>query len=414
MTVEIRIPKLGLTMTDAVLVKWLIGAGDRVVKEQPVCVIETDKVTLELEASGEGLVHPIVEPGRRVAVGEVIGYLAADETELEALRAHHATAPTGPKETPAPKKPEKIRGATAMPKKSAGRGRILASPAARKLSTTLGVELKEIFGSGPGGRIILSDVQRFAETMRSTPFAGGYDIATVAPETELLTVAETIAIRGVRKIISRNMMLSLSRQAQLTLHTEASAVALRDMRALFNTSLEEGQPPVSYNAIIVKAAAQALRRYPMINAMVDGRDIRIWKQIHIGVAMDFGKGLIVPKIRNADTKSIQTISGELNDLAARAEKQHLVPDELWGGTFTITNLGNWDIDHFTPVNNFPESAILGMGRIVERPWVRDGIVVPEPRISLSLTFDHRIIDGALAAELLKFIKDRLEDTRLML
>jgi pyruvate/2-oxoglutarate dehydrogenase complex dihydrolipoamide acyltransferase (E2) component len=210
------------------------------------------------------------------------------------------------------------------------------------------------------------------------------------------------------------MTLSLSRQAQLTLHTEASAAALRDTRTLFNARLEEGQSPVSYNAIIVKAAAQALRRYPMINAIVDGRDIRIWKQIHIGVAMDFGKGLIVPKIRYADTKSIQTISGELENLAARAEKQHLVPDELWGGTFTITNLGNWDIDHFTPVNNFPESAILGVGRIVEKPWVRDGKVVAEPRISLSLTFDHRIINGALAAEFLKSIKDRIEDTRLIL
>ncbi len=414
MVVEIRIPKLGLTMTDAVLVKWLVGAGERVVKEQPVCVIETDKVTLELEASGKGLVHPIVEPGRRVAVGEVIGYIAADETKLEALRAQHAASPTGPKETPAPKKVKKLRAPAAIPRKSAGHGRILASPAARKLSTTLGVELKGIPGSGPGGRIILSDVQRFADTIRSTPFTGGYDIGTGAPETELLTVAETITIRGIRKIISRNMTLSLSRQAQLTLHTEASAAALRDTRTLFNARLEEGQSPVSYNAIIVKAAAQALRRYPMINAIVDGRDIRIWKQIHIGVAMDFGKGLIVPKIRYADTKSIQTISGELENLAARAEKQHLVPDELWGGTFTITNLGNWDIDHFTPVNNFPESAILGVGRIVEKPWVRDGKVVAEPRISLSLTFDHRIINGALAAEFLKSIKDRLEDTRLIL
>jgi pyruvate/2-oxoglutarate dehydrogenase complex dihydrolipoamide acyltransferase (E2) component len=152
----------------------------------------------------------------------------------------------------------------------------------------------------------------------------------------------------------------------------------------------------------------------MLNAVVDGREIKIWQQIHIGMAMDFGKGLIVPKVRNADTKSIRVIADELGDLVQRARQQKLLPDELQGGTFTITNLGGWDVDWFTPINNFPESAILGVGRIVDKPWVRDGAVVAEPRITLSLTFDHRIIDGALGARFLKTLKDRIEDTRLML
>jgi len=233
-------------------------------------------------------------------------------------------------------------------------------------------------------------------------------------ETELLTAADCITIRGVRKIIAKKMKLSLSSQAQLTLHTEASARDLCDTRALFNTRLEEGQIPVSYNAIFVKAAASALRYYPMLNTVVDGREIKIWKQIHIGVAMDFGRGLIVPKIRNADTKSIQVIATELGDLIERAQQQKLLPDELQGGTFTITNLGRWDVDWFTPINNFPESAILGVGRIVDKPWVRDGEVVAEPRMALSLTFDHRIIDGALGAQFLSTLKNRIEDTRLML
>ena len=151
----------------------------------------------------------------------------------------------------------------------------------------------------------------------------------------------------------------------------------------------------------------------MLNASVDGQDIKIWEQIHIGVAMDFGDGLLVPKIRNADTKSIRVISAELDELAEKAAGKRLLPDDLQAGTFTITNMGSSDIDHFTPIINPPESAILGLGRIIEKPWVREGLVVAEPRLALSLTFDHRIIDGALAGQFLKTIKDNLEETQLL-
>jgi pyruvate/2-oxoglutarate dehydrogenase complex dihydrolipoamide acyltransferase (E2) component len=230
----------------------------------------------------------------------------------------------------------------------------------------------------------------------------------------LLTVAEKIPIRGIRKIIFKNMKLRQSTQAQLTLQTEASARDLKALRTVFNARLTDDQPRVSYNAILIKAAARALQLFPMLNASVDGHEIKIWDQIHIGVAMDFGQGLIVPKIRNTDTKSILTLSNELSDLTRRAEKKQLLPDELNGGTFTITNLGAWDIDYFSPIVNFPESAILGVGRIIEKPWVKNGSLVADLRLPLSLTFDHRIIDGALAAQFLKTLKDRLEDTRLML
>jgi len=418
MAVEITIPKLGLTMTAATLVSWSIGAGERVAKGQMICLIETDKVSFEMEAQAAGLVHPIVEPSRRVAVGELIGYVAEDEAELETLQARHEAVQAFPMpaeeppaaETPEPPAPE----ALLPPRKAAPGERIIASPAARKLAETLGIDLPALRGSGPGGRIVLSDVEKVAEIAENARFERRFDFGAVAPESEMLSVSETVAIRGIRKIISRNMKLSLSSQAQLTLHTEASAGGLCDTRALFNARLEEGQVPVPYNAIIVKAAACALRRYPMMNAVVDGREIKIWKQIHIGMAMDFGKGLIVPKVRNADTKSIRVIADELGYLVERARQQKLVPDELYGGTFTITNLGSWDVDWFTPINNFPESAILGVGRIVDKPWVSDGAVVAEPRMALSLTFDHRIIDGTLGARFLKTFKDRIEDTRLML
>ncbi len=425
MAQEIKIPKLGLTMTDAILASWLVPPGAQVTEDQIICAIETDKVSFEVPAPCKGLLHPVVEAGRRVEVGERIGYIAVDEAELSTLQEKVPVADdTGSAEaTPADlPQPQQKGGGGDQPvpvppapkvKKREG-DRMIASPAARKLSQAMGIELSDISGSGPDGRIILADVEACAETARAERDATRYDFGSVVPETELLTVAEKIPIRGIRKIIFKNMKLSLSSQAQLTLQTEASARDLKALRTVFNARLTDDQPRVSYNAILVKAAAQALRLYPMLNASVDGHEIKIWDQVHIGVAMDFGQGLIVPKIRHTDTKSILTISSELNDLARRAEKKQLVPDELSGGTFTITNLGGWDIDHFSPIVNFPESAILGVGRIIEKPWVQDGNVIADLRIPLSLTFDHRIIDGALAAQFLKALKDRLEDTRLML
>ena len=418
MAVEISIPKLGLTMTEATLVSWSISAGELVTEGQVICQIETDKVSLDMEAPAAGLLHPIVKPGRRVGVGELIGYVAKDETELEALQTRHEAVQTMPvtvDELPTAETPELPAPDVVLPtRKSVPGKRIIASPAARKRAKALGIDLSTLWGSGPNGRIVLVDVEKAAEIAENELFEERFDFGAVATESEMLSVAETVPIRGIRKIISRNMKLSLSSQAQLTLHTEASAIGVRDTRDLFNARLEEGQIPVSYNAIIVKAAACALRRYPMLNAVVDGRDIKIWKQIHIGIAIDIGKGLIVPKIRNADTKSIRVIADELGDLVERAQQQKLLPDELQGGTFTITNLGGWDVDWFTPINNFPESAVLGVGRIVDKPWVRDGAVVVEPRITLSLTFDHRIIDGVLGAQFLKTLKNSIEDTRLML
>jgi pyruvate dehydrogenase E2 component (dihydrolipoamide acetyltransferase) len=415
MAIEIKIPKLGLTMKEATVVQWLIKAGDPVAEKQIVCVIETDKVTFEVPAPASGLVYPMVEPGQRLAVGEVIGYIAGDETELKDLQDRQEGSPTKSRE--ASTNGEQGGEKASRPvgdKRPEGGGRIIATPVARKLAIERGIELNNVSGSGPGGRILLEDVERAVAALSRGSVEGDDDLGHEGRPVQLLTAAEKIPLRGIRKIISENMMLSLTNQAQITLHTEASAIHLRDLRLVFNGPRKGEMPPVSYNAIIVKAAALALRQYPLLNATVEGPDIKIWEQIHIGVAMDFGEGLLVPKIRNADTKSIRVISAELNELSEKAAGKRLFPDDLQAGTFTITNLGNSDIDHFTPIINPPESAILGVGRIIEKPWVREGLVVAEPRLALSLTFDHRIIDGALAGQFLKTIKDNLEETRLML
>jgi pyruvate/2-oxoglutarate dehydrogenase complex dihydrolipoamide acyltransferase (E2) component len=231
------------------------------------------------------------------------------------------------------------------------------------------------------------------------------------PAGELLSVAQELPIAGVRKVIFKNMHLSLATQAQLTLHTEASAAAVMRLRSRMNA---EGGAKVSYNALLVKAIAQALRRHPLVNASVEGEVVRVWRQVHVGVAMDLGRGLVVPKVRDADRKSIREIAAELDRLVEAARAGTLALDDLAMGTFTLTNLGAWDIDDFTPIVNHPESAILGVGRIVDKPVARDGQVIVEPRVALSLSFDHRIIDGAPGAAFLKTIKDYVEEPGLML
>jgi pyruvate dehydrogenase E2 component (dihydrolipoamide acetyltransferase) len=393
-------------MEEATLVSWRFTAGDMVKKEQLILVLETDKVSFEMPSPGDGLLHPIAAAGSRIEVGQVVGYLAADKRELEKLAAEQPAAETGAPAAAvaAPARPAAAAGQPAPP--AATGGHIKASPVARVMAKTHGIDLSLIAGSGPGGRVVRADVLRAIE--KGIPAKAALAPAAVAGE--LLSAVQEIPITGVRRVIFKNMHLSLATQAQLTLHTEASVEAMMRLRSRLNAAGAK----VSYNAVLVKVIAQALRQHPLVNASVDGEVIKVWRQVHVGVAMDLGKGLIVPKVRNADVKSIREISADIDRLVEAARGGSLTLDDLTLGTFTLTNLGAWDIDDFTPIVNHPESAILGAGRIVEKPVARSGQVVIEPRMALSLSFDHRIIDGAPGAAFLKTIKDMIEEPALML
>ena len=407
MAIEITVPKLGLTMEEATLVCWKSAAGEMVKKEQIVLVLETDKVTFEMPSPGDGLLHPVAASGSRIEVSQVVGYLAADKAELETLAAQHPAAETvAPAEAAAAAARPAATAAGQPVASAAAGGRVKASPVARVMAKAHGIDLSLLAGSGPGGRVVRADVLKAIE--KGVPARAASAPAAVAGE--LLSVAQEIPIAGVRKVIFKNMHLSLATQAQLTLHTEASAEAMMRLRSRLNAAGAK----VSYNAVIVKVISQALKQHPLVNAGVDGEMIKVWRQVHVGVAMDLGRGLIVPKVRNADCKSIREISADIDRLVEAAKAGSLALDDLTLGTFTLTNLGAWDIDDFTPIVNHPESAILGVGRIVEKPVARNGQVVVEPRIALSLSFDHRIIDGAPGAAFLKTIKDFIEDPSLML
>ena len=415
MATEIIVPKLGLTMKEATLVKWGCNAGERLEAEEIVLVLETDKVTFEMPAPAAGLLHPMLEPGSTMEVGQLVGYLANDEAELTDLQAKQpasaAAGPSGQEAAPA--------AAPAAPAQAGPEGRVKSSPVARAMAKKHGIDLASIPGSGPGGRIIRADVVKALEEGVPEKAPAEKPAAPqpppVAEEGALLSVSEQLPVSGVRKVIFNNMHMSLATQAQLTLHTEASAKKMIELRNYMNQEAAAvGGAKISFNAIIIKAVAQAVKAHPRVNASVEDDTIKVWKQIHVGVAMDLGEGLIVPKVRFVESKSIREISLEIDGLVEKARNKALLPDDLQVGTFTVTNLGAWDIDDFTPIVNHPESAILGVGRIVDKPVAVDGQVVVEPRLALSLTIDHRIIDGAPGAAFLKTIKNMLEQPLLML
>lgn len=413
--IEIKIPKLGPNMENATLVKWMFVSSSNVPKDAIILIIETDKVTFEVPAPASGLLYPVVSDGTTCNVGETVGYLAETQAEYEMLLNDQSLPQISRVETSgqAP-----FNGSSPPPVQDSSsrsyyynKQRIMASPLAKAMASEYKLDLGAITGSGPNGRIIKADILEFM-AMRTesisqqarqpdsqpSPVAG----ATNGTDNSVL---EIIPIQGVRRIIFENMHNSLSQSAQLTLHTEASAEQIINLR---NNTINYGYK-VSYNSIFIKICATALRLHPKINASVDMNQILIWREIHIGLAMELDEGLIVPVIRNPDAKTISTIDKEVIALINKAKERKLVPHEIANGTFTITNLGFVDVDNFTPIIRPPESAILGIGRIVEKPWVKNGVIVPEKRITLSLTFDHRIIDGGPAGRFLRSIKEMVEE-----
>jgi pyruvate/2-oxoglutarate dehydrogenase complex dihydrolipoamide acyltransferase (E2) component len=403
--IPITIPKLGLTMESAKVVRWLHHGGDEVTEGAPVLVIETDKVTYDVPAPASGILHLVAPEGKTCSVEETVGYVAQDQEEYERIVKQYPS-PAGEAVEILPDEEPSAGPSPGL----ASAARFKASPLARAMAGEHHLDLSSITGTGPGGRIVRSDILAALGEKAKVAAKRIEELAEPGPGAQK-EIRESIPIRGVRRIIFDNMFQSLSQSAQLTLHTEASAEALLGLRDRLTI---EGQK-VSFNAILVKTAAMALRLHPKVNASVEKDTIQVWKQIHVGLAMEANDALIVPVVRTPDRKTIRDIDREIADLIKRLRENRLSPDDLLNGTFTITNLGFADVDFFTPIIRPPESAILGVGRIVKKPVVsKKDTLVLEPRVSLSLTFDHRIIDGAPAARFLKTIKDMIEDPLLLI
>jgi pyruvate dehydrogenase E2 component (dihydrolipoamide acetyltransferase) len=450
MATKIIMPQGGQHVEEGRVVKWLKAEGDTVKKGEVVCEVETEKVVLEVESPADGVLLKIVVPaGEKVAVFATIGIVGTPGEQIDLSK-------FGPEEKEKGVDISEIRKRLAA-KEAGGEAGVRASGRAKKLAAEKGIDLTAVQGSGPGGRIVEEDVLRAAEEMakvpeevmvgkvRISPVAKkmaedkGLDIASIqgtGPMGRIVKedvfraidekgkkkepvpgalkqVKETMPIRGVRQVIFERMHQSLQQSAQLTVTMEVNAEELGRFRKILLDSFKNQGIRISYNAILVKVIARALEEHPKMNSSVVKDEIWLWDSVNVGVAVDAEQGLIVPVVRDANKKDLIAIQKDIDDKVERAKAKKLVPDDLQGGTFTLTGLGFLDIEAFTPILNPPEVGILGVGKIIEKPVVEDGEIKVGQRMSLSLTFDHRIIDGADGARFLKTIKSYIETPYLL-
>ncbi|HLG50700.1 MAG TPA: dihydrolipoamide acetyltransferase family protein [Chloroflexota bacterium] len=403
MAVEVKLPQLAASMADGVISRWLKSVGEPVKKGEPLFEVESDKVTTEVEAPADGILRRIQVPeGQRVDVGTVLAIIGGPDEAIPEPDGGAAVTITA---TSTP---------TAAPSESGGRvgeseGRIFVTPRARKVAAELGIALERITGTGPGGRILERDVLAAAEAARTAAAAPPPPLAVpTAPSGQIRPLT------AMRRTIAERMVRSQQTVAEVTLTTEVEMTEVVKLREQVNSEWQKVHGiKVSYTDVIVRAAARALREHPTLNASFAEDGIHLHGEINIGLAVAIEDGLVVPVIRHADQKSLLEIAQTVRALAERARAGQLSRDDLSGGTFTITNLGMFGVETFTPIINWPECAILGVGQVAERAVARSGQLAVRPTMWLSLTFDHRIVDGAPAAQFLQRVKQLLESPYLL-
>jgi pyruvate dehydrogenase E2 component (dihydrolipoamide acetyltransferase) len=421
MSKALVIPKLGMTMKEAKIVGWKAQEGEWVEQGQIVLVIETAKVTYEVEAPMAGFLHIVAAPGETLAVGQPTAWVAESKEELTELQASEPIQ--GVKAVAASPVEARIP-STAGETGVAERGRIRISPVAKKLAEMHDLDYTSLVGTGPDGRIVKEDVQRAiaaGKIGRKTAF----DLPQVKDWAGEIVdgkrIKKSFRLEGMRAAIAEHMIRSLRTSAQVTTTHEIDMKEMIHIRESFVSREEEIGIRVSFTDLVTYVLARALKDVPVMNAsLIDGRLI-LWEDINIGLAVairlnELETGLIVPVLRNADKKTLLELSREIKDLSQRARSLKLQPDDLGGGTFTLTNVGvfgnGWSIS--TPIINQPEAAILGIGGIEERAVVRNGEIVARPMMNCFLTFDHRILDGAPVGEFLGRFKELMENPGLML
>ncbi|MEI7925158.1 MAG: dihydrolipoamide acetyltransferase family protein [Chloroflexota bacterium] len=403
----IHLPKIGMTMEEGTIARWLLPEGAPVTSGQPIFELETAKAIVEVEADGDGTLRQLVPAGTTLEPGRVIGaLLAAGESEVpaEILAQVSGVAAAAPAAS-APAEPTASAPVAGDPS-----GRAVASPAARRLARELGVDLDRVAGSGPGGRIVEADI-RAAAVAPAAAVAASSPPAPAAASATPSAGGMREAYAGRRKIIGERMHESLSSMAQLTLSSETRVDAAMEMLHGLNREWRAQRIVVTLPALVVRACALALREHPRLNARFEvsasGPEIVVADEVHVGLAVDDEAGLVVPVVRHADRLSLQEVARTVADLVERTKEHRVTPDELTGGTFTVTALDGTVVDAFTPVINPPQAAILGVGRVREVAVIEDGAVRAGRVAVLSLTFDHRVLDGAPAARFLGRVAELL-------
>ena len=432
MATRIIMPKLGMAMSEGTVVKWLKEDGAEVKTGQPIVVVMSKKITYEVESPADGILRPVASPKEVFGIGQVIGFVT---TPGEAIPEVEVAAPTPETVPAAVAEPAKVP-APAAPERTVERKRVPSSPAARRLAQELGVDIARVTASGR--RITETDVQQYYEEqlrVEATPLARrmaeeeGLDLAQIegtgpgrriteedvlhaleAREAPAAARPQRIPFVGMRQAIAEQMVHSVQTMAQVSMSTTADVTELKATREALGARW--GRKP-SYTDLLVKAVVVALKEHPLLGAKLEGDEIVMPTEYNIGVAVALEDGLIVPVVRNADRLTVPEIGDAIRDLAERARENALDVDEVTGGTITITNLGMFGIDASTPIINPPEVAILGVGRIVQELALVDGQVVVRDVMTLSLTVDHRIVDGAPGAKFLQTLVALLEHPALI-
>jgi len=413
--IEVVMPRLGWNMEAGTVVEWLKHDGDPVKAGEYLFLVESDKATTEVESLDAGILRipgNALRVGEELPVGTVLAYLVQDGEAVPAAQSavgsRQSAADSGQGVGAALEPPSPQHSALGTQHSSLP----AASPRAMRIAGELGVDWTKLTGTGGSGRIVERDVRAAFEHM--TPAAAASAVPTATPVQSTPTAAVAAApLSPMRRIIGERMAQSAHTVAPVTLTTEADATALVRLRSDIEGALigTETAATPTYTDLFARLVAVALGEFPDLNASLMDASIVRHATVHLGVAVDTERGLLVPVIRDAHTKSVQTIAGESARLIGQARAGKVSLDDLKGGTFTITNLGMYDIDAFTPIINLPECAILGIGRIVARPVVVDEeaeTVAVRKMVALSLTFDHRVVDGAPAARFLKRIKQFVE------
>lgn len=404
MAKKVIMPKLGLTMEEGVINKWLVKEGDRVEKGDPLFEVATDKVNMEVEAPASGVVLKILYPeGSTVPITQTVAYIGE---EGEKVPSEEEAAPKVVEEVPQQESQEEVqekappepKGAFTVETKSGER--IKVSPLAKRLAMEHGIDLTMVVGTGPGGRIIKRDIEKFIAERKAKP-----EEAVSGPG-----VSKTVPLSRMRKIIAQRMLQSVQSKPHFFLTREVRAdelVALRE-RLLPLVEKRTGYR-VSYTDILIKIVARVLEEFPEVNAYFLDEEIQFNEQINIGIAVALDEGLVVPVLRDANQKSIASIVEETNKLVQKAREGKLLPEDLEGGTFTISNLGMFGVDSFTAIINPPQSAILACGAIRKKPYFDGKEIIAAHLWNLTLSCDHRIIDGATAAKFMNTLVSFIED-----
>ena len=433
---DLLLPELGENIASADVLRVLVKPGDVLTKEQPVVELETDKATIEVPSSVAGRVVDVkVKAGDKVKVGQVL--LSVEDTSVEDAAEEK---PRPLLEIEAPKKPETAAGGTERGAAAPGLGveKVVdisrggrpsgpaaapelpsapAGPAVRRLARELGVDVNEIASSGPSGRISVEDVKAHAKRMvvgvGRAGAAGTGDM--VLPDFSRWGEIERQPMRPVRRKTAEHLTVAWTTIPHVTQHDLADITALEELRKRYGKQVEAAGGHLTVTAIAVKVVAAALRVFPQFNASLDwpAQEIVLKKYVNVGVAVDTDRGLLVPVIRSADTKDIALIAAELAQLSEKARTRKITLDEMQGGSFSVSNLGGIGGTSFTPIVNAPEVAILGISRARTEPVWKDGAFVPRLMLPLSLSYDHRVIDGADGARFLRWVAEALEQPFLL-